>query len=61
MISEAQKRAAAKYDKNNTKGIYLKLNTTTDSDIIKHLETIENVQGYIKALIREHINKDVSQ
>ena len=52
MASKAQRKASAKYDKKNTKGIYLKLNKTTDADIIEKLATIENVQGYIKNLIR---------
>lgn len=55
MASEAQSRASAKYDKENTKGIYLKLNKTTDADIIKYLEKVKNVQGYIKSLIRSNM------
>ena len=43
----------AKYDAKNTKGIYLKLNLKTDADILEKLESIENVQGYIKRLIRD--------
>lgn len=50
--TEAQKRANAKYDKKHTKGIYLKLNTDTDADILTKLSKVENVQGYIKNLIR---------
>lgn len=54
---EAKRRANAKYDKANTKGIYLKLNKNTDTDIIEHLEEAENVQGYIKTLIRKDMDK----
>lgn len=43
----------AQYDKENTKGLYLKLNKKTDADILKFLETIPNKQGYIKELIRK--------
>ena len=50
--SEAQIRAAAKYDKANTKSVFLKLNVKTDADILAHLETVGNKQGYIKNLIR---------
>ena len=50
--SEAQSRAQKRYDKANTKGLYLKLNITTDEDILEHLDNIENKQGYIKELIR---------
>lgn len=51
-MSKAQARASAKYDKNNTKGLYIKLNLKTDLDIIEYLRGKENVQGYIKDLIR---------
>lgn len=51
-MSKAQARASAKYDKNNTKGLYIKLNLKTDLDIIEYLRGKENVQGYIKSLIR---------
>lgn len=53
MVSKAQARASAKYDKAHTKGIYLKLNTRTDADILSKLSKVGNVQGYIKQLIRE--------
>lgn len=54
---EAQARASAKYDKEHTKGIYLKLNLKTDADIIEHLNNTEKVQTYIKQLIRNDMNK----
>lgn len=53
--SEAQKRANARYDKANTKQIALKLNKNTDADILAWLEAEQNVQGYIKSLIRKDI------
>lgn len=52
---DSQIKAGAKYDKANTKGIYLKLNLNTDADIIKKLEECGNVQGYIKELIRKDL------
>jgi hypothetical protein len=55
MITEAQKRASAKYDKKNTKQMVLKLNLNTDADILAHLETRQNKQGYIKDLIRKDL------
>lgn len=57
MVRESQLRANAKYDKNNTIGLYIKLNKNTDIDIIEHLSGQENKQGYIKLLIRNDINK----
>lgn len=57
MATEAQKAATAKYDKDNTKRISLKLNLNTDADILKKLDSEKNVQGYIKKLIRSDILK----
>lgn len=55
MTTKAQREASKKYDSSNTKGIYLKLNINTDKDILEHLKDVNNVQGYIKALIRSNI------
>lgn len=52
--------ASQKYDAENTKRIYIKLNRNTDSDIIDVLESKSNVQGYIKELIRKDI-KDMKE
>lgn len=52
MRSEALKRAQAKYDKRNCEQVNLKLNRTTDKDILDKLQAVENKQGYIKDLIR---------
>lgn len=53
--TEAQKRANAKYDKENTIRKMLKLNKNTDKDIIQYLNTLPNFQGEIKRLIRREI------
>lgn len=58
MTTDAQKRAVAKYDAENTRRIVLKLNKTTDRDILERLDTVENRQGYIKRLIRADIKID---
>lgn len=55
--SEAQMRANAKYDANNTMQIKMKLNRGTDADIIAKLESVGNKQGYIKDLIRQDMAK----
>lgn len=57
--SEAQLRANAKYNAANTRGVYLKLNLKTDADVLAKLDAVENVQGYIKALIRADMAKHV--
>lgn len=55
--SDAQIRAGAKYDAEHTKQIMLKLNKTTDADILAKLASVGNTQGYIKALIRADIER----
>lgn len=56
-VSKAQLRAQAKYDKDNTVQITLKLNKKTDKDIIDWLYDESNKQGYIKSLIRADIER----
>lgn len=53
----AQARATEKYDAAHTKQVKMKLNTTTDADILVRLAEVGNVQGYIKSLIREDMKK----
>ena len=55
--TESQIRASAKYNKENTVQISLKLNRSTDADLIESLNRIANKQGYIKELIRRDIAK----
>ena len=57
MATEAQRRAVRKYDAENTQQIHLKLNKTTDSDILAYLERQDSIQGLIKRLIREEMEK----
>ena len=52
MSTEAQKRAARKYNNKNVQQIALGLNKKTDADIIAHLSAVQSKQGYIKELIR---------
>lgn len=55
--TESQIRASVKYNKENTVQISLKLNRTTDADLIDILNGVTNKQGYIKELIRRDIAK----
>lgn len=57
MTSEAQKKAVARYDAKNTQRIYIKLNKNTDADILQHLRSQDNIQGYIKELIRNDMKR----
>ena len=58
MATEAQRRAVKKYDASNTVQFHLKLNVNTDAAIIEKLKTVENVQGYLKDLVRADIGAD---
>lgn len=48
---EAIRRAQNKYDKAMLKRITIKFHNIRDEDVIKYLESKENVTGYIKQLI----------
>lgn len=61
MTSEAQKTADARYKAANTKQIKFVLNKNTEPDLIAHLESIDNVQGYIKSLIRNDMQSKTRQ
>lgn len=55
--TEAQRRAVAKFDKENTIQVKFKLNIHTDQDIIRKLASEKNKTGYIKRLIRDDLKK----
>lgn len=56
--TEAQRRAVEKYDAQNTRQIKMKLNLTTDADILDWLDAQENKQGAIKEAIRARISDE---
>lgn len=56
--SDAQLRAVRKYDDASTRQIKIKLNLRTDADILQKLEEVDNIQGYVKALIRKDMNQE---
>ena len=58
MPTAAEKAATAKYKAAHIKQIKFTLNDRTDQDILQHLESISNVQGYLKDLLREKINHE---
>ena len=55
MQTEAQRRATEKYQARVMVSVKLKLNINTDADIISKLDSVPNMQGYVKALIRADI------
>lgn len=50
---EAHRKASMRYNEKAVKQIKLAFNRTTDADILAVLESCDNVQGYIKSLIRK--------
>lgn len=52
MSTESQRAADARYKAANTRQFKIVLNKNTEPDMIAHLESIDNIQGYIKTLIR---------
>lgn len=61
MTSEAQKAADARYKAANTKQIKFVLNKRTEPELIEYLESVDNVQGYIKSLIRADMQSKTRQ
>ena len=56
-MTEARKRASKKYDAGNTKTYSLKLNINTDANIISMSDTSGNVQGLVKRLLNEELDR----
>ncbi len=54
MVSEAQKRATARYQKAKVKAVTIKF-YPAEMQLWEHLQTQENKQGYIKDLIRQDV------
>ena len=57
MATDAQIKAQAKYDAENTRQVHLKLNRNTDKDVLERLDDVPSKQGYIKRLIREDLER----
>ncbi len=55
--TDAQMRATMKYEKANIRRVVLKLNKNTDQDIIAFLDAQKSVNGEIKRILREYIEK----
>ena len=51
----AQSKAATAYNQRSTVGYTLRLNIKTDADILAALETVDNVNAFLKTIIREKI------
>lgn len=55
-MTEAEKRAKAKYKREKTKRFYLEF-TPLNMDLYDHLQKQPNKQAYVKDLIRKDMNK----
>lgn len=55
-MTEAQKRAAAKYAASNTRYYGIKLSCNTDADLIELLDAQDNKQGFIKRILDDYLN-----
>ena len=55
--TEAKKRAIDKYQKANIKRYVLKVNKSTEQDIIEFLDGLKSFNGEIKRMIREEMKK----
>lgn len=47
-----------RYDSKNRKSFAIKLNYNYDMDIIEKLDAVESMNGYIKQLIRDDIERE---
>lgn len=56
-VSEAQKRASAKYNKERMVQKVVRF-SPNERDLLAHLEKQPNMSGYIKALIRADMERD---
>lgn len=54
---ESQRLAANRWERENTKTFTIKCYLKTDSDILEHLQTIDNRNAYIKGLIRADMDR----
>lgn len=54
--TEALKKAQDKYSQ-KVKQVILKFNTETESDLLEHLQKQDRIQTYIKALIKQDMER----
>ena len=56
-VSQAQKRATAKYLKESMVQVAFRVNKNTDTDALEYLQTIENKRAYFLSMIRADISR----
>lgn len=55
--SDSQRKATAKYKKENMKQVKFEINKATEPELLAWIEAQENKQGYIRSLILADMNK----
>lgn len=58
MATQAQIDASNKFNRENTLCVLLRLNFSTDRDVIQKLESVPSKMGYIKELIRKDMKEN---
>lgn len=58
MVPEGNKASIKRYQTANIKQISLQLNKKTEADLLEYIESLDNKQGYIKALIRADMERN---
>lgn len=56
-MPEAKDTPQRRYDRINCVQVMMKLNRSTDADLLEKLASVPNKQGYIKQLIRADITR----
>lgn len=56
MVRESQLRASKKYNEKNCRVITMKLSKIYDKDVLDRLDSVDNRQGYVKALVRKDLS-----
>ena len=60
-MAQSRTEISKRYDDHASKRFSLKMHVVTDADIISKLQSVDSIQGYIKQLIRQDIEKDGSE
>ena len=57
MPTDAEKRANTTWKKLNTIQVNIRLYKNTDQDLIAFIQSLDNVQGTIKEILRKHMGE----
>lgn len=58
MRSEARKRTEIRYRQKNVRQYALKFYRNTEGDIIDYIESLDNISGKIKELLRQEMKRE---